>query len=92
MHGFVCRCEKCEVRSASPLGIAAVSSASSQGAACEQVQRGVARVRKMHPAGSDERLEALRAFGLRALEEGLYEDAVAIHRRLLREAALCSQS
>ena len=58
MHGFVCRCEKCEVRSASPLGIAAVSSASSQGAACEQVQRGVTRVRKTHPAGSDERLEA----------------------------------
>ena len=58
MHGFTCRCEKCEV------------------------QRGALKLRRATRL-DDSGLDQLAAYGLRALEAGLYDDAVSIHRSLL---------
>ena len=79
MHGFVCRCERCGVQRAAAGARRRLRLAAREGGGGGATAAAAAAA-----------LVALTAVALRALEGGLYEDAVALHRSLLRHASRLS--
>jgi len=79
MHGFVCRCERCGVQRAAAGARRRLRLAAREGGGGGATAAAAAAA-----------LVALTAAALRALEGGLYEDAVALHRSLLRHASRLS--
>ena len=93
LHGFTCRCERCEVQGQESTitrklkralrdgggAAAAASSSSSGGAAASSSDQGGGG----SAAHVETLLDDLAACGLRALDGGLYDESIAIHRKLI---------